>query len=221
MENEKKYFLLFKLNDYKFAFDVAKIDRIARSVEVTSLPNAPDIVLGVINVQGNIMPVIDIRKRFGFPEKKVSINDFLIIGKVKELSVALIIDNVDEIIEMSADKIIDQKNVLPGIPHVDGILKLEDNIIYINDLSKLLSLEEKDEIYSLLKKLDTESKPHNTKDKVGSPKKPPKKQTPKKKSTKKKTTKEKSKESTGKKKTKKRKDSSQKKSSNKDSTKRK
>lgn len=221
MENDKKYFLLFELNNYKFAFDVAKIDRIARSVEVTSLPNAPDIVLGVINVQGNIMPVIDIRKRFGFPEKKVGINDFMIIGKVKELSIALIIDNVDEIIEISADKIIDQKNVLPGIPHVDGILKLEGDIIYINDLSKLLSLEEKDEIYSLLKKLDTESKSPDTKDKVSSPKTSSKKQTPKKKSSKKKTTKKKSKKSTGKKNAKKSKGSTQKKSSRKKSTKRK
>ena len=214
MEKEKKYFLLFKLNDFTFAFDVAKIDRIARSVEVTSLPNAPDIVLGVINVQGNIMPVIDIRKRFGFPEKKVNINDFLIIGKVKELSIALIIDNVDEIIEISSDEIIDKKNVLPGIPHIDGILKLEGDIIYINDLSKLLSLEEKDEIYSLLKKLDTKKTSTEAKDKINKKKASSNKQTSREKTTRKKTKKKRTK-----KKTKKSKDSSQKKSSNKKSTK--
>ncbi|MFO7890299.1 MAG: chemotaxis protein CheW [bacterium] len=176
MEKEKYHFLLFELNKYKFAFDVAKINRIARSVEVTSLPNAPDIVLGVINVQGTIMPVIDIRKIFGFPERKVNVDDFLIIGKVKELSIALIIDDVLEIIDIPSDKIIDKKNVLPGIPHVDGILKLEGDIIYINDLNKLLSLDEKEEIYTLLKKLDVKKESQKTK-KTPSRKKSTKKKT--------------------------------------------
>lgn len=180
MEKENQHFLLFELHEYKFAFDVSKINRIARSVEITPLPNAPDIVLGVINVQGTIMPVIDIRKIFGFPEKKVNVDDFLIIGKVKELSIALIIDNVYEIIDIAEDKIIDKKNVLPGIPHVDGILKLEGDIIYINDLSKLLSLEEEEEIYTLLKKLDAKEEPQKVK-KTSSKSSPPKKKSNKKK----------------------------------------
>ncbi len=188
MENENNYYLLFELNQYTFAFDVVKINRIARAVEITPIPNSPDIVTGVINVQGNIMPVIDIRKRFGFPDKKITVNDFLIIGKVKELSIALIIDNVIEIIEFSEDKIIDKKNVLPGIPYVDGIIKLDGDIIYINDLSRLLSLDEEQEIYTLLKQLDTQKNNIKIKDKPGtkktiSPKKASPKKTIKKKTT--------------------------------------
>ncbi len=186
MEKENNYFLLFELNRYKFAIDVSNINRITRSVEITSLPNAPEIVLGVVNVRGDVMPVIDIRKRFGFPGKKVSVNDFLIIGKVKQLSIALIIDNVDEIIEIPVDEIIDRKNVLPGIPHVDGILKLKGDIIYINDLSKLLSLDEEQEIYTLLKHLDTKKKLEKNEKKTITMKKSPKKKTIKKESTKKK-----------------------------------
>lgn len=158
MNKENSHFLLFNINGYRFAIDLFNVDRIIRSVEVTALPNAPDIILGIINVGGNIMPVIDIRKRFNFPEKAININDFVIIGHTKELPVAMVVDNVDELVEIPQKKVVSKEKILPGISHIEGVLKLEGDIIYIHDLDKFLYLEEEKELKNVLKDLKKEEK---------------------------------------------------------------
>lgn len=111
-------------------------------VEITPLPKAPDIILGIINLQGRIIPVVNVRRRFGLPEKEADINDQMIIAKTSKRFVALVADSVTGVMERPAGGIIEAGQILPGIGYIDGVVKTDDGIVLIHDIEKFLSLEE-------------------------------------------------------------------------------
>ncbi len=78
-------YVVFGLDEHSFALRLSAVVRVVRAVEVTPLPRAPEIVLGVINVQGRITPVFDVRKRFRLPAREISLSDQFIIARADTL----------------------------------------------------------------------------------------------------------------------------------------
>ena len=139
---EKKHFILFSLADQKFALPLAWVEKIVRSVAVRPLPKAPDLILGVINLQGRIVPIASLRKRFGLDEKPVGVDDHLIVCRTSDRPLALLVDNVADIIEIDESRIIHQEAILGDMDTIEGVLKMEDGMILIHDLERVLSGEE-------------------------------------------------------------------------------
>lgn len=152
-------FVVFKLDEQQFALYLSAVKRIAHAVEVTPLPKAPDIVMGVINVQGQIVPVVNIRKRFRFPERQMELSDYFIIGRTSERLVAILVDDIGEIVEISEQKVVNPGQILPGIDYIEGAVKLEGNIVLIHDLTRFLSLEEGQQIDEVIKHTESAKKP--------------------------------------------------------------
>ena len=119
---------------------------------MTSLPKTPDIVLGIVNVEGQIIPIVNIRKRFRLPERELDLSDVLIIAQIPRRTVALVADNVSGVIEGSEQDITEAKEIFPRMEYVKGVVKLKDGLVLIHDLDKFLSLEEDKELDSALKK---------------------------------------------------------------------
>ena len=134
--------VVFNIAEQRYALNLATVKRIVRVVEVTHLPKAPDIVLGIINVQGRIIPVINIRKRFGLPEREINLSDQLIIAQASKHGLALLVDTVSGVIEYSEHDVIGAKEVIPGAEYVKGMIKLDDGINLILDLDTVLSFDE-------------------------------------------------------------------------------
>jgi len=150
--------LLFYLDSWRFALRLPSVDKIIMAAEVTPLPEGPEIVMGVLNVQGEIVSVIDTRKRFNLPSIQPDIDNFFIIGKTSKRKVALLVDTVGEIIKIENSKIIESEEILPAIAHIDGVVKLEGEIVYIHDLENCLSLEESKKLDSAIKKIKKSKK---------------------------------------------------------------
>ncbi|MDY6861397.1 MAG: chemotaxis protein CheW [Thermodesulfobacteriota bacterium] len=140
--NKSKQFVVFFLDNQKYALSLPDVKRAVRAVEITSLPEAPEIVSGVINIQGLITPVINIRKRFRLQEKEIDPKDRFIIADTSKRLVVLMVDEVEGVIESKSQEIVTGEKILPGMEYVEGVLKLEDGIVFIHDLSRFLSLEE-------------------------------------------------------------------------------
>ena len=117
-------------------------ERAVRAVEITSLPKAPTVVLGVIDVEGDILPVLSIRYRFGFPEKAIGPDDEFLLAWTDGRRVALVIDQAQDVLEVAAEAILPTSNILPGLEHVQGVAMLDDGLVLIHDLKKFLSLDE-------------------------------------------------------------------------------
>jgi purine-binding chemotaxis protein CheW len=143
----------FNLDDQKYALFLSTVIRVIRVVEITSLPKAPDIVLGVINMHGQIVPVLDIRKRFRLPQREIQLDNQLIIAQTSKRTVALLVDFVSDVVEISEEKIIAGEHILPGMEYVEGVVKTEDDMILIHDLEQFLSLQEEKALHESMEDL--------------------------------------------------------------------
>ncbi|MGA2936627.1 MAG: chemotaxis protein CheW [Syntrophobacteraceae bacterium] len=139
---ESVQLVAFMLDEQRYGLRLSVVERVVRAVEVISLPSAPDIVMGVINLAGQVVPVVNIRRRFRLPEKELSLDDRLIIAKTARLTVALLVDSASSLVEVSTSDVIHASNILPRIDYIDGVATLEDGMLLIHDLDKFLSLEE-------------------------------------------------------------------------------
>ena len=140
--DKQNQFVVFTLDEQRFGLELTAVERVVRRVEITPLPKAPEIVLGVVNVRGRVIPVVDIRRRFRLPERKPALSDQIIIARTAQRPVALAVDAAIEVLDRPQEDIIEALRVLPGIEYVEGVLKLEDGLILIHDLNRFLSLEE-------------------------------------------------------------------------------
>ena len=139
----KKNIVLFSLDEPRYAIYLSVIERVVRAVEITPLPKAPEIVSGVINFHGEIIPVIDIRRLFRLPSREINLEDRFIIARTIKRFVVLVVDSVDGVYDLEQYQVADAQEKFPFTDYLSGISKIENDIILINDLEKFLSLDEK------------------------------------------------------------------------------
>jgi len=150
--NKSVVLVVFTLDEQRYALHLHAVKRIVRAVELTSLPKAPEIVLGVVNVQGQVIPVMNLRNRFNLPGKEIDLSDQLIVSQTSRRTVALVVDAVSDVIECPGQVITTSGKILPDTEYVEGVLKLEDGLILIHDLDTFLSLEEEEKLNEAMKK---------------------------------------------------------------------
>jgi purine-binding chemotaxis protein CheW len=134
--------VVFTLDTQRYALRAAVVKRVVRMVEITPLPQAPDIVLGVISVQGQIIPVLNPRKRFRLPEHNIGLSDQLIIAYTAQRPVALVVDTVTGVVEYGATAVTAAETILSGLTYVQGVAQLAEGLVLIHDLDTFLSLQE-------------------------------------------------------------------------------
>ena len=132
----------YRLGDDRFGLPVETIVRIIRAVEVTPVPGFPDYALGVINVQGQVMPVISMRKKFNLSDKAVQLSDRFIIARAGARSVVLVADEVENLFDLAPGNMMASNGLLPSDTQFRGVAKLPDGLLLIHDLAGLLSFEE-------------------------------------------------------------------------------
>jgi purine-binding chemotaxis protein CheW len=142
--------VVFTLDERLYALPLTKVQRVLRVVEVTPLPKAPDFVLGVINLQGNIIPVMSMRTRFGLSEPETRLNDQIIVADTATRTVGLLVNSVTGVIERTLEEVTGTERIVPGAQYVEGITKTEDGILCIHDVDRFLSAKEEQQLDRLL-----------------------------------------------------------------------
>ena len=146
----QKDMIVFTLDEPRFAIYLSVVERVVQSVEITPLPNVSEIVLGVINVQGQIVPVLDIRKRLNLPQRNLSIDDQFILANTSSILVALCVDSVNNIHEIADQELVTAEKLQFGSAYIRGVVKLENNLILICDLDQFLSLDEERKLVTVM-----------------------------------------------------------------------
>lgn len=134
--------VVFTLGESRCALPLSCVEKVVRAVEISPLPRAPEIIMGVINIAGSLIPVINVRRRFRFPERELNINDRFIIAKTAIRQVALVVDFIDEISELTNEELVSAKQELPFATYLKGVAKVQGDLIMIYDLDQFLSLDE-------------------------------------------------------------------------------
>jgi purine-binding chemotaxis protein CheW len=140
----------FRLEDQEYALDIANVVQVVRMVATTSMPEAPKIVRGVINVRGKVIPVIDVRKRFNLPAKVDDLNTQLLIAQMDGRLMALIVDAVSEVLTMPAGNIEPPSEIAPQMERLSAVGKLGDRLLLMLDLNRVLTVQEETRLRSVL-----------------------------------------------------------------------
>ena len=140
--NDNTKIVLFSLETSYYALYLNVVNRVINSVEVSPLPKAPSKIFGIINLQGEVIPVINLRNVFRLNEKEVHQDDHFMITKIKDRHIVLAVDTVIGVYEIDKGLIENADNSLPYTEYLSGVTLIENDIVLIYDLGNFLSLEE-------------------------------------------------------------------------------
>lgn len=138
--------VIFDLANEKYGVRISDVYEIIRMLDITRVPRAEDFVEGVINLRGKIIPVIDLRKRFGFPVQIDKKQNRIIVVKVDDHTVGLIVDDVSEVLQVPSSSIEEVSGIVFSqidTEFLSGIAKIENKLVIMLNLSKVLSKKEK------------------------------------------------------------------------------
>ncbi len=135
----------FNLGKEEFAVDILKIQEINRMVEITQVPKSPDFVEGVINLRGKVIPIIDLRKKFSLDVAESTRQTRIVVVDIDNKVVGLIVDAVSEVLRLPSSTVEPPPPIVAGIDseYINGVGKLEDRLLILLDLNKILSKDEK------------------------------------------------------------------------------
>ncbi|MBI2840447.1 MAG: purine-binding chemotaxis protein CheW [Acidobacteria bacterium] len=139
---ERGEVLLLEIGAQRYGLPTSDVREVLRAVTVVPLPKAPPIVLGVINVRGTVVPVLDIRTRFRLPAREILESDHFVVATAGERLVAICADRALDLKEISANEVEEATRTVPGAEYVAGIAKLPDGLVLIHDLRSFLSQAE-------------------------------------------------------------------------------
>lgn len=156
---ETRTLLIFRLDDQRYALELDSVERVISAVAVTPLPQAPGIVLGIIDVAGRITPVFNLRRRFRLPERRMALADQLILARTRQRAVALLVDSTDGLLDRLPGDLTASAQIMAGLPHLQGVLRREDGLVLIQNLAQFLSLEEERTLHTALERSSPRSSP--------------------------------------------------------------
>jgi len=134
-------FFIFCLDNCRYALRLAAVERATRAAAVTPLPEYAGNILGVINVHGEIMPVVNTRRVFGLPEREIIPDDMFIIVNTSVRNVILVADSVEQIAGFGDGKMTKGADIIPEYPHIESIATLDNGIVIIHNLEHCLAGE--------------------------------------------------------------------------------
>ncbi|MDA8412821.1 MAG: chemotaxis protein CheW [Desulfobacteraceae bacterium] len=141
-ENRFDQLLVFTLEGKRYALHLEAVESVVRAVEVTPLPDAPEMVLGIINLQGRIVPVINTRRCFRLQERELRTSDQFIIVSTARRTLVFVTDAVLDVIGFPSGGAVPSGEILPGMERIEGVMILADGMIIITDIDKILSLDD-------------------------------------------------------------------------------
>ncbi len=134
----------FRLKDETYGINVMHVQEVLRVSEIAPVPGAPDYVLGIINLRGNVVTVIDTRSRFGLPMAEVTDTSRIVIIESDKQVVGIMVDAVAEVVELTESQIDSAPNVgnEESSRYIQGIATLSNVLLIVVDLQKLLTDDE-------------------------------------------------------------------------------
>ena len=144
--------VVFELGDESYGVDISRVQDINRMQEITEIPHAPESVVGVINLRGRVIPVINLRKRFGLPETPHTKDTRIVVVHLDDNLIGVIVDAVSQVLRIPADIVEPPSPVLAGVDsrYLRGIAKLDDRLVILLDLDFVLSRREQEAISEVL-----------------------------------------------------------------------
>lgn len=141
----ERQIVVFSLGSETYGVDIASVREIIPVQKIVSVPRAPDFVEGIINLRGRVIPVLDLRKHFGFEQKKGDPSQRIVLVEAGQESIGVIVDAVSSVLRISDESVEPAASVIVGaeIEYIQGIAKVDEELVVLIDLTKIISDAEK------------------------------------------------------------------------------
>jgi purine-binding chemotaxis protein CheW len=142
--------LTFSLGNEEYAIEIKHVTEIIGIQKITHLPDLPEFLMGVINLRGKVIPVIDVRRRFGFEPRAYDERTCINVVRINDVTVGLIVDSVSEVLDIPAEQIDPAPEVRSksGRHYIQGLGKIGENVKIILDLDHFLFADELEAVAS-------------------------------------------------------------------------
>ncbi|TYP77633.1 chemotaxis protein CheW [Paenibacillus methanolicus] len=144
--------IVFGLGEEEYGIEVEKVRTIERMMPITRVPKVPSFIKGVINLRGVVLPVIDLRGRFGLEESTSTENSRIIIVGVGDVEIGFIVDSANDVIDIDSDNIETPPEIVGGIraKYLRGVAKIGENrLLIMLNLAEVLKQKEIDQILEI------------------------------------------------------------------------
>lgn len=143
--------VVFKLDREEYGVNIMQVQEIGEYQQPVKVPNAPDFVEGIINLRGDVIPVVNLKKRFRLQENEITENTRLIVTNVGTRSIGFVVDDASEVLTLDEVNIQETPEIIGGQErrYISGIGKQDERLLIILDLNALLTDQEKLEIESI------------------------------------------------------------------------
>ena len=134
--------VVWTLGPLRCALRVGVVERVVPAMELTPLPHAPGSVSGIVNVQGRVIAVIDMRARFGLPERDLQLGDQMLLAHTARRWIGFFVDAVQGVVDEPDQAMVPASDIGAPMSSIASVVKLADGLILIQDLDRLLSSDE-------------------------------------------------------------------------------
>lgn len=144
----ERQLVVFELADENYGLDITTVESIIKMQAITKMPHAPSFVEGITNLRGTVVPVMDLRRRFGLESKVVDRDTRIVVSNMNGMQVGIIVDEVSQVLRIQDEAIEPPPPMSTTInsAFIMGIAKLDDQLVILLDLEKVLSLEEQEKL---------------------------------------------------------------------------
>jgi purine-binding chemotaxis protein CheW len=139
------------VGDEEYGLEILRVKEVIRIREITRLPKAPRFVKGIINLRGDVIPIIDLRDRFGLEHKEYTVMTRVIVVDVEGKLVGMVVDAASQVVRIPSDQIEPPPPIVGGISaeYIKGVGKLDDRLVILLNIDRILTVEEKVELRKL------------------------------------------------------------------------
>lgn len=147
----ERQYVIFKLNDNEYGIDIMNVKEIIEYTDCSEVPNSPDFIKGIINYRGDIVPVIDLHKKFNISSTSITDNTRFIIFGLEDKQIGLLVDDASQVVPIDDENVENAPAIIidSNTKFIGGIGKLNDRMVIILDLENLLSNSEREQIASI------------------------------------------------------------------------
>ena len=154
LNQDTSRYLTFFVDEECYGLNISNVKEIIASMNITNVPKTPDYIKGVINLRGTVIPIIDVRLKFGMDEREHDMNTAIIINEIDKVSIGFIVDRVEDVLSIKYSDLTDPPKFGTSVDtsFIEKVAQIEKNVIMILNLKKIFEQDELVSINDLEKK---------------------------------------------------------------------
>jgi purine-binding chemotaxis protein CheW len=136
--------VVIELGGEAYGIEISRIQEIIRLQPITRIPNGPRFMEGVTNLRGHVIPVLDLRRRFGLEAPPATRQSRIVVAELGDFTVGMIVDAVSEVLRIPTNAVEPPSALLPGSDpgYLRGVAKVDERLVLLVELSRILALDE-------------------------------------------------------------------------------